>query len=84
MNDAICPECGRTVTVDGKPYKGQWIACPHCSADLEVISVVPLELDFALLEEAEEDEFWDEEEAWEDEEEEDDLWEDDEDEEEEF
>jgi hypothetical protein len=70
------------VTVDGKPRKGQWVTCPHCNADLEVISVTPLELDFAYLgDDEDDDEFWDEEEVWDEDDEEEGLWADDEDEE---
>jgi lysine biosynthesis protein LysW len=72
MAEAMCPDCGQQVEVGAKPKMGQWLICPHCNADLEVVSVNPLELDWASdVDDDDEDEFWDEAEIWEDEEEED-------------
>lgn len=74
MSNASCPECGSEVTVEGKPKKGQRVVCFNCNADLEVVNVSPLELDWAYYEEPDEDdELWEEEEVWDDEEEEE-LW----------
>jgi hypothetical protein len=39
---------------------GQIITCPHCNAELEVINVHPLELDFYYHEGE-----WDDDEKWE-------------------
>jgi alpha-aminoadipate/glutamate carrier protein LysW len=65
MAEAMCPDCGQPVEVGPKPKLGQWLTCPHCSADLEVVSVNPVELDWAgEIDEDHEDEFWDEEELW--------------------
>ncbi|MGH2538725.1 MAG: hypothetical protein ACRDHL_15150 [Candidatus Promineifilaceae bacterium] len=80
MTSAICPDCGRQIDLGPRPRKGQFIACPHCNADLEIVSLNPPELEWAeyLDDELEsEDDFpaangdlW--------EEGDDDLWEDDE------
>jgi alpha-aminoadipate/glutamate carrier protein LysW len=65
MAEAMCPDCGQQVEVGLKPKLGQWLTCPHCNAELEVVSVNPVELDWASdFEEDDEDEFWDEEEVW--------------------
>jgi alpha-aminoadipate/glutamate carrier protein LysW len=72
MAEAMCPDCGQQVEAGVKPKMGQWLMCPHCNADLEVVSVNPLELDWASdVDDDDEDELWDEAEIWEDEEEED-------------
>jgi lysine biosynthesis protein LysW len=66
---AQCPECDSTIVL-GKGVKlGEYVECHECGTMLEVISLNPLELDYALG-----DEDWEEwEEEWEEEEEE---WED--------
>ena len=46
-----CPECGASVDVDFDVVEGEIIACEECGADLEVISVNPLELELAPEEE---------------------------------
>lgn len=66
MPKAICPECGTMVNVGGNPYVGQQVTCPECDALLEVVSLNPLELDWAYEDvddyEYDEEEFGDEEE----------------------
>lgn len=49
----ICPECGAEITLDYDVVVGEIITCQECGAELEVISVDPLE--FALAPEEEED-----------------------------
>jgi len=49
----ICPECCAEITLDYDVVVGEIITCPECGAELEVISVDPLE--FALAPEEEED-----------------------------
>jgi lysine biosynthesis protein LysW len=72
MATALCPDCDQKIVIGPKPKKGQWVSCPHCNADLEIISLSPLELDWAQYDDDEEleDDFW------EDEEEDDDDWDD--------
>lgn len=44
---AVCPGCRRKVELDPQIEQGEWVNCPHCNADLEVISLRPLVLDWA-------------------------------------
>jgi alpha-aminoadipate/glutamate carrier protein LysW len=48
-----CPECDATLTLNNDLIEGEIVPCPDCGAELEVISVEPLEL--ALAPEIEED-----------------------------
>ena len=64
-NTAYCPECDGRITLNPHAALGQKITCPHCDADLEVISLEPLELDWAY------DWSWDEEEDYDDDDDED-------------
>lgn len=66
MPSTFCPDCGEKITLNPTRI-GQKLTCPHCAADLEVISTDPLELDWLYD--------WD----WEDEEEEEDEDEDEDD-----
>ena len=46
--NAVCPECGRAITLVQSVQKGDWVSCPHCKAgDIEVISLDPPLLDWA-------------------------------------
>ena len=47
MAITFCPECDSPVQFHSRPFEGQRVACPVCAASLEVISVKPLELDWA-------------------------------------
>jgi len=71
MSVALCPDCEEGIDFGSRVRIGQRVTCPHCGADLEVIELTPLELDWAY-----------EDVDWEDEEDEDsdDDWDDDEDE----
>jgi lysine biosynthesis protein LysW len=71
MATAICLDCGRKILIGPKPKRGQLVACPHCNAEMEIISLSPLELDWTYLDSYEEDDddhdddddnsvFWDE------------------------
>ncbi|MBN1641067.1 MAG: lysine biosynthesis protein LysW [Anaerolineae bacterium] len=60
---AICPDCGEEITLHGNVRLGQEVVCPHCDAELEVVEIDPLELDWAYddgdyEDEEEEDEDW--------------------------
>jgi lysine biosynthesis protein LysW len=46
MVTAVCPECGYTVNLGAQPYEGQRVICAGCGANLEVISLGHLELDW--------------------------------------
>ncbi len=78
MATVYCIDCEEPINVGVNPTVGQRLLCPHCAAELEVTSVSPLQLDWAL-DESEQEWEGDEEDDWEDEEEwdaEDDDWED--------
>jgi len=68
MATAFCPDCGQKIDIGPKPKKGQWVSCPHCNADLEIISTSPLELDWVQYDGDEdfEDDFWDDEDEFDD------------------
>lgn len=40
-----CPECGAEVRFRRTPFVGQEVTCRKCKAQLEVISVQPLQID---------------------------------------
>ena len=46
MTLAKCPLCGEKVKVGTKPWMGQQVDCPACDANLEVVSLHPLSLDW--------------------------------------
>jgi alpha-aminoadipate carrier protein LysW len=53
MNTVACPECGGDVSLNENVEKGEILQCPDCGAELEVVSIDPVEL--ALAPEEEED-----------------------------
>ena len=57
MNTAECPQCGNEVSLGTQPKLGKLVECKECGAELEVVWLDPLELDWPLDEdELEEDE----------------------------
>ncbi len=42
-----CPECDANVVFTKAPFLGQKKTCPECVAELEVIGLSPIELDWA-------------------------------------
>lgn len=42
-----CPECDANVAFTKSPFLGQKKTCPDCLAELEVIGLSPIELDWA-------------------------------------
>jgi len=50
---ALCPGCRRKIELEPQVERGEWVSCPYCWADLEVISLNPPVLDWAYDEEAE-------------------------------
>lgn len=71
---AKCPECGALLDfVEDEVEEGEEFTCPDCSADLEVVSIHPLEL--GVIDDEEEEEEEAEEGAEEEEEEEEDTFE---------
>lgn len=47
MMGTFCPDCDEEITFNPHPRLGHKLTCPHCDVELEVISVDPLELDWA-------------------------------------
>ncbi len=47
---ALCPECAYEIELED-PLKGEIVQCPDCGAELEVMSLDPLELLLAPEEE---------------------------------
>ncbi len=55
---SFCLDCHREINLGPHPAEGQKLKCPHCGTELEVLSIKPLELDWAYLEPAAADEDW--------------------------
>ncbi len=49
MARAFCPDCDGEIRLNHHTRLGQKLVCPHCDADLEIIGVNPLELDWAQV-----------------------------------
>lgn len=47
MNNSICPACEANVNIPSDVMENELLACPDCASELEIISLEPLELDFA-------------------------------------
>lgn len=69
MPYAVCPGCDQNIYFRKTPKLGDIVYCDNCEADLEVVNVNPIELDWPWEEEEEED--------YEDEDFEDEDWDDD-------
>lgn len=63
MPIGVCPECEGEVRVSPDVDIGEFVSCPECGVELEVVETDPLEFDVVLGEEQEED-YFDEEEEW--------------------
>lgn len=55
MPTASCPLCGAGVTVRGRTKLGKRANCPGCAAELEVVSLDPLEFGLPYEDDWEED-----------------------------
>ena len=42
-----CPECDADITVPANAMQNELIACAECGTELEIISLDPIQLDFA-------------------------------------
>lgn len=56
MSMANCPDCGKTIDPGSGLALGKEIMCSHCGVELEVVSLDPLELDWAYTPPADEEE----------------------------
>ncbi|NLT72607.1 MAG: hypothetical protein GXX94_00225 [Chloroflexi bacterium] len=67
MPYAACPGCDQNIFLKPNYKLGDIVYCDNCEADLEIVSVNPLELDWPWEEDESEDEFDDEsDEEWDD------------------
>jgi hypothetical protein len=58
----FCPQCSHRVKLRFQPTEGRLERCQHCKVALEIVSLEPLELDWADFELAEEEKEWEREE----------------------
>ena len=68
---AECPECETKIRFPQAPQMGETLTCHECGEALQVVSLSPLELDWAYEDDDYEEwegEEWEEEEEWEDDE----------------
>ncbi|HEY4687854.1 MAG TPA: lysine biosynthesis protein LysW [Anaerolineae bacterium] len=49
MNSSNCPECDAQIELDSV-VQGEIVVCPDCGTDLEVVSLDPLSLALAPME----------------------------------
>lgn len=56
---APCPDCGEKIKLWPLLKEGKELICPYCEADLMVVSLDPVELDWAYTPPAEDDKDWD-------------------------
>jgi len=56
MNTAECPQCGNEVNVGPHPRIGKRVECKECGAELEVVWLDPLEIDWPIDEDEYEEE----------------------------
>ena len=56
MNTAECPQCGNEVNVGLHPRIGKRVECKECGAELEVVWLDPLEIDWPIDEDEYEEE----------------------------
>lgn len=62
MITVSCIDCDKPIKLPFRPLLGDIVSCSHCGAELEVIDVNPVELDWAYLGPDEEEDWdWDEE-----------------------
>ena len=52
--NAYCPDCDGRIAFNPVPKVGKRLTCPHCDAELEVIDLDPVELDW-VSDESDED-----------------------------
>lgn len=64
MATAFCLYCDQPVSLGSRPMEGQVITCSNCGVQLEVLSLDPLELDWAFLKPTVDDREWDWGEEW--------------------
>jgi lysine biosynthesis protein LysW len=58
MITVYCIDCEQPIRLDSRPIVGELLLCSSCGTEFEVISVEPIELDWAYLEPMERDRGW--------------------------
>ena len=53
-----CPDCGEKINLRGIIQVGHRVICPNCEADLEVVALYPVELDWVSEDLADWDARW--------------------------
>jgi alpha-aminoadipate carrier protein LysW len=48
MQNAECPQCGFEINLGSQPKLGKLVTCKECGAELEVVWLDPLELDWPI------------------------------------
>lgn len=51
MSNVICPECLAEIDLNGGVEVGEILVCPDCGVDLEIISLQPVSVELAPMEE---------------------------------
>jgi alpha-aminoadipate carrier protein LysW len=51
MKSVICLECEAEINLDAGVEKNEIIVCPDCGVDLEIVSLDPLTVELAPMEE---------------------------------
>ncbi len=41
MNETGCPSCNQPIPIVPTTQEGDWVNCPGCEADLQVVSLAP-------------------------------------------
>jgi alpha-aminoadipate/glutamate carrier protein LysW len=49
--NVLCPECEADITLDTTVIQGEILVCPDCGVDLEVMSLEPVIIEVAPMEE---------------------------------
>jgi len=50
-NVVLCPECEAEISIDNNVIQGEILVCPDCGVDLEVMSLEPVTVEIAPMEE---------------------------------
>jgi len=50
-NKVLCPECEAEIILDTNVMQGEILVCPDCGVDLEVMSIEPVMIEVAPMEE---------------------------------
>jgi len=49
--NTLCPECEADISLDATVIQGEILVCPDCGVDLEVMSIDPVTIEVAPMEE---------------------------------